>query len=36
MGVLIYSFNLDTSPKMSHEVLVCRVVMLQHYMHIIL
>ena len=29
MGVIIYSFNLNMSPKMSHGVLECDIVMLQ-------
>ena len=29
MGVIIYSFNLNISPKMSHGVLECDIVMLQ-------
>ena len=32
MGVIIYSFNLNISPKMSHGVLECDTVMLQNYM----
>ena len=32
MGVIIYSFNLNISPKMSYGVLVCDTVMLQNYM----
>ena len=32
MGVIIYSFNLNISPKMSHGVLECDIVMLQNYM----
>ena len=31
MGVIIYSFNLDISPKMSYGVLECDIVMLQNY-----
>ena len=36
MGVIIYSFNLNASPKMSHGVLECDVVMLQNYMLMVL
>ena len=32
MGVIIYSFNLNVSPKMSYGVLQCDTVMLQNYM----
>ena len=32
MGVIIYSFNLNTSPKMSYGELECDIVMLQNYM----
>ena len=32
MGVIIHSFNLNTSPKMSYGVLECDIVMLQNYM----
>ena len=32
MGVIIYSFNLKISPKMSQGVLKCDIVMLQSYM----
>ena len=32
MGAIIYSFNLDISPKMSYGVLECDVVMLQNHM----
>ena len=32
MGVIIYSFNLNISPKMSYSVLEYDVVMLQNYM----
>ena len=32
MGVIFYSFNLNISPKMSHGVLQCDIVMLQNYM----
>ena len=31
MGVVIYSFNLNISPKMSYGVLGCDIVMLQNY-----
>ena len=36
MGVLIYSFSVDISPKMSHGVLECDIVMLRNYVPIIL
>ena len=36
MGVIVYSFNLDISPKMSCGVLECDVVTLQNYMLVIL
>ena len=36
MGVIIYSFNLNISPKISYDVLECNVVMLQNYMLMIL
>ena len=36
MGVIIYSFNVNTSHKMSYGVLECDIVMLQNYMLIIL
>ena len=36
MGVIIYSFNLNTSPKMSYDVLEYDTVMLQNYMLMIL
>ena len=36
MGVIMYSFNLNISPKMSYGVLECDVVMLQNYMLLIL
>ena len=36
MGAVIYSFNLNISPKMSHGVLECDIVMLQNYMLMIL
>ena len=32
MGVIIYSFNLNISPKTSYGVLECDIVMLQNYM----
>ena len=32
MGVIIYSFKLNISPKMSHGVLECDIVMLPNYM----
>ena len=32
MGVIIYGFNLNTLPKMSHGVLECDIVMLENYM----
>ena len=32
MSVIIYSFNLNTSPKMSYGVLECDIVILQNYM----
>ena len=32
MGVIIYSFNLNISPKMSCGMLECDIVMLQNYM----
>ena len=32
MGIIIYSFNLNISPKMSYGVLECDIVMLQNYM----
>ena len=32
MGVIIHSFNLNISPKMSYGVLECDSVMLQNYM----
>ena len=31
MGVIIYSFNLNISPKMSFGVLECDIVMFQNY-----
>ena len=36
MGVIIYTFNLNISPKMSYNVLEYDVVMLQDYMLVIL
>ena len=36
MGIIIYSFNLNISPKMSEGVLECDIVMLQNYMLMIL
>ena len=36
MGVIMYSFNLNISPKMSCGVLKCGIVMLQNYMLMIL
>ena len=36
MGVIIYSFNSNISPKMSHGVLECDIVMLQNYMLMVL
>ena len=35
MGVIIYSFNLNISPKMSYGELACDIVMLQNYMLVI-
>ena len=32
MGVIIYSFNLNISPKMSYGVPECDTIMLQNYM----
>ena len=32
MGVKIYSFNLNISPKISYGMLECDIVMLQNYM----
>ena len=32
MSVIMYSFNLNVSPKMSYGVLECDIVMLQNYM----
>ena len=31
MGVIIYSFNLNISPKMSHGVFECNSVLLRNY-----
>ena len=36
MGLLIYSLGLKISPKVSHGVLECAIVMLQNYMLMIL
>ena len=36
MGVVVYSFNLNVSPKMSHGVLECDVVVSQNYTLMIL
>ena len=36
MGVIIYSFMLNISPKMSYGVLMCDIVTLQNYMFMIL
>ena len=36
MGVVIYSFNLNTSHKMSLGMLECYIVMLQNYMVMVL
>ena len=36
MGVIIYSFNLNISPKMSYGMLECDVVVLQNYILMIL
>ena len=36
MGVIIYSFNLNISPKMSWGVLECDIGMLQNYIVMIL
>ena len=36
MGVIIYSFNLNISPKMSYGELECDIAMLQNYMLTIL
>ena len=32
MGVIIYSFNLNISPKISYDVLECAIVMIQNCM----
>ena len=36
IGVILYSFNLNISPKMSYDVLGCDIVKLQNYMLMIL
>ena len=36
MGVIIYSFNLNISPKVSNDVLECDIIRLQNYMLMIL
>ena len=36
MGVIIYSFNLNISPKMSYGVLECGIVTLENYILMIL
>ena len=36
MSVIIYSFNLNISPKMSHGLLECDIIMLQDYVLMIL
>ena len=36
MGVLMYSFNLNMSCKMSYGVLECDIIMLQNYVLMIL
>ena len=36
MGVIIYGFNLNISPKMSYGVLKCDIVMLQNYKFMVL
>ena len=36
MEVIIYSFNLNISPKISYGMLECDVVMLQNYMLMVL
>ena len=36
MGVIIYSFNLNISPKVLYAVLECDIVMLQNYVLMIL
>ena len=35
MGVIIYSFNLNTSPKVSHGVLECDAVLQNHMLMIL-
>ena len=35
MGVIVYRFNLNISPKVSHGVLECDSAMSQNYMHMI-
>ena len=36
MGVIIYSFNSNISPKTSYGVIECDIVMLQNYMLMVL
>ena len=36
MGVIIYSFNLNMSSKMSYNVLECDIIVLQNYMLMVL
>ena len=36
MGVIMYSFHLNISPKISHGLLECDIVLLQNYMLMIL
>ena len=36
MGIIIYSFNLSITPKMSYSVLECDIVMLQNHMLMVL
>ena len=36
MGVIIYSFNLSISPKMSYGVIECHIVLLQNHISMIL
>ena len=36
MGVIIYSFKLNISPKMSYGVFECDIIMLQNYILMIL
>ena len=36
MGVIVYNFNQNISPQMSHGVLECDIIMLQNYMLMIL